>query len=267
MKKLNVVFRLFVMLLFVASCSNDDDSPNYFKELTATKAYSFVEGNITITIDAEKFTDIVVLSSNSDVTIAEVNATTYTISALEAAETMISVQLKNDGHTETKSIDLSFYEHGIKGFSMVEGVEIGTDKTDKILTLLGEPEGKEDSSTGEREYWYYFSKGFSFLINKSTTIADESRLYGIDWKRTISGSEKLGNHYPHEISESLIIANGQVQMDAIISKLGQPDEKHVSATSGSPLKWYVFNEGVKAFFNADTVDDYAGKTVLYMDVF
>tara|TARA_R110002049_G_scaffold90686_2_gene227119 strand:+ start:43331 stop:44134 length:804 start_codon:yes stop_codon:yes gene_type:complete len=256
----------FVFLIFTA-CSKDDDSPIYFKDLTATKAFSFIEGTITITIDAQEFTDITTSSTNPKVMITEVNATTYTIGASEAATTTINVQLKNNGNTETKSIDLSFYEHGIKNFSVVEGIEISVDNADKIRTLMGEPEGKEDSASGEREYWYYFSKGFSFLINKTTTVADESRLYGIEWKRTLNGNEKLGNHYQHEISKPLIIANGQVQMDAIINKLGQPDEKHVSATTGSPLKWYVFNEGVKLFFNSDSIDDYTGKAVLYIDIF
>lgn len=268
MTKLNYLWAVFILAVFFTSCSKDDEgTPVIFTSLTATKAHSFIEDNITINIAGEEFMDVIVTSNNSSVTITELTNISYSIEASEAAVAVISVQLINESNTAIKDLVLSFNEHGVTDFSVVEGIEIGFDKSDKIMALFGDPEGKEDSSSGEREYWYYFSKGFSFLVNKSNTIAEESRLYGSDWKRTINSVELNGSHYSNEISDSMIIANGQVVMDTIINKLGQPDEKHTSTMAGSPLKWYIFNEGAKIFFLSDSIDDYTGKTVLYVDIF
>ncbi|WP_346881916.1 hypothetical protein [uncultured Algibacter sp.] len=273
MTKLNYSFVLTFIALFFIGCSSDDDSKQdlenklvIFKSLTTTKSLAFTEETITLDIDGENFTEILVSSNNPRVTITEVSSTTYTVKASEALNAIISVQLKNDTNIETESVTLDFFEHGVKDFKIVEGIEIDVDKTDKIIGLLGEPEGKADSTNGENEFWYYFSKGFSLWVRKSTGLVYDARVYGINWNRTIDDVEISGIGYPYEIGNSWNLPNAQLRMDDVISEFGDPISKFESSTPDSTLRWYVYND-VVFFFFSDSIDNFAGRPVAYINVY
>lgn len=268
MKKANYFFALTIITLFFSACSKDDDAikdnPVVFKSLTASKEVSFIDESITLNIDGEEFTDVVITSSNPSITVSQVSSTTYTVSASKATKATISVQLKNNSYTEKESIALNFYEHGVIQYKFVEGIEIGVDKTDKIIALFGEPEAKEVPSTGNYDYWYYYSKGFSIVIHKTAKIAVDIRIYNEGWSRIMDDKIVNFSVYPYSIVGAWNFSTAPVNMDAIVNLLGQPLSKHESTTDN--LKWYVYKD-VVFFFFSDSIDDYIGKKVTFMDIY
>ena len=188
MKNTPYLIALFMIMTVSESCSKDDDDVSVeFTSLTASKIHSFVDEPILLTIEGSGFSEVSVVSGEVDpskVVIVKIDTKHYKISALETLRPTI-VHVSLDG--ELKSIDLNFYEHGVKDFKTIEGIQIGVDKKNIIKSLLGEPEGVADTISGDFEYWYYFSKGFYLLIRKLTDVPFLARVYGdFNWERTIN---------------------------------------------------------------------------------
>lgn len=267
MIRLNYFFILPIVLLLFLGCSKDDEEEAnliVFKNLTASKELSFTDSLITINIDGSGYSESIVTSNSLvDVTITKVNKNTYTVKASKAGEVKINVEIKNGNYGETKSIFLSFYEHGIKNYKIIEGIEINVDKTDKVSALLGEPDLITSSSNKLYDVWYYLSKGFFFYIHKTSKIVAQSRVYGIDWGLKVNGKEEKGLHYPYEIGNSLKIANGQTLMDDAIKALGGIYKKE----EGSTRYYYLYERGVVLYFSSNSIDEYVGKPVDYIDLY
>lgn len=266
---------LSILVLFITGCSSNEDSdvvkkddPIIFTSLTASKKSSFIDEVITISIDATAYKDIVVTTNKFSVKATKISANSYEIESTEAIGVRVKVVLENNNSSETKSIDLDFYEHGVKDNVIVEGIEIDVDRSDKLLELFGEPDGKLDSTNGEDEFWYYFLRGLYFSLDKVTKRVGSAYLYSYDgWTRTINDVTFTGELYPYEIGNSKKIAGGQTKMDEIVDIFGEPDEKHKSSNTSSNLKWYVYYGGVVFYFNSDSLDNYQGKPVNSMWVY
>lgn len=272
MTKLNYIFSLSFILLLFTGCSKDDDAIKdleiVFNSLTTTKALNFIDETAIITIDGEEFREVIVTSNDSKAAITKISTTSYAIESSEAIELTINVQLKNNDFGETKSIDLEFYEHGIKDYKIVEGIELNVDKTEKILALLGEPEAKTLNSDESREFWFYFSEGFELVVIKATDIVTDAVVFPTPWDITINGISNIGSIYPYDIANNWNVSNSQLVMDEVIEKLGEPDGKFSSNTTGSKLRRYVYNNPNVSFrFYSDELNDYSNKPVSYIVIY
>jgi len=268
MTKLNHFFALSILALFIIGCSTNEDQPIVFKSLTTSKGFNFIEETASIIIDGTEYSDADVSSNNSIVTITKLSETNYAIEASEAGNVTISVQLKNNDYRETKSIDLEFYEHGVKDFKVVEGIKLNIDKTGKILALLGEPDAKTLNFDASREFWYYFSEGVELVAIKATDIVTDAVVFPVPWSTTVNGVSVSGNVYPYDIANNWNISNGQLIMDEVIEKLGEPDSKFNSNTTGSRLKRYVYSSPNAGFrFYSDDLNDYSNKPVSYIVIY
>jgi len=245
MKKRNHLFLLLFSSILIFSCSSDDSDtntdtePNIVPEISKplvvtpklndldfSKNKAFKEEAIILNINGSDFTDVEVTSSNSNATIKELTPTTYEITASDAGETTITARLLNGTATQSRSIKLEFIEHGVFNSSIVEGITIDASNKDNVLDLLGEPEGKFNStnSTGtESEIWIYASKGFSFNI-RSNNIVQTARLYPSNTSLPINGGERIAvNPYTYLINEELRINSPTATMDDVIAAFEEPE--------------------------------------------
>ena len=273
--KLNHFYLIAFTSLIFFSCSSDDNSnktetnPITINSIESSKQLAFIEETIAINIDAIGYEAIDVTNDNNNTTITKINNTTYHINATEMENVTINVTLSYEDFTETEAINLSFLEHGVINHKIVEGLTLDVDSPDKALTLLGTPEAKTINEDDNEETWYYFEKGFWILMDMNVNQVHYIRLYGYDtWTRTIDNVNYKGNYYPYEIGDGLNISNLQLTMDTVIETYGQPTEKFSSSTTGSTLRVYDYEDIETLFyFNSNSIDNYTGKTVGYINVY
>lgn len=269
MNKLNFLLSLSLAAFFFVSCSSDDSDPEVvFTAMTANKTDVFIEDPITINLEGTGYTDVNVTSNNGKIKIKKVSNTVYEISSTEATTGGVYAELKNNTYHEVKSVNLNFAEHGVKNFKTIEGITVKTDKSDKLLRLLGEPNQKINSTSGSTEYWRYSSKGLSFNVTKSSSIVDAAYAYSSNFYIVLENSEILNyTSYTYGIGNEWKI--NSTNMDAVINTLGAPTTKYSSTTDpNSTLRTYLFaNQNLYISFFSASVDDYAGKAIKSIIVF
>ena len=251
------------------SCSSDNKDPTiFFTSLKANKEFVFTEDSIVLSIDGTGYTTISVTSTNPAITITKATSTSYEIKSSVATSAYIYVELTNNTNKEFKYITLNFYEHGVKDNTTVEGIKVNYDGSAKVLALLGEPDGKLDSSTGTLEYWNYGSKGLKLTITKSSSVVDQIDMYSSNYY--YSNSSNVQTNYtnnPYEIGNSWKINNSSTTMDMIVSKLGLPTIKSTSTTSLTNRFYQYSTEKIVFRFYSDSEDNYTGKKIIYFAVY
>lgn len=253
------------LVMLLASCSSDEKDPAVvFTSLDATKTLTFIEEPITLNLTGSGYKDINLTTSNTKIKITKVASLIYEISSTEATSAKIYAELSNNTYKETKNIDLAFVEHGVKNFKTVEGIMVDTDKSTKVITLLGEPDTKTTSTDGLSEYWIYASKGLCFIITKSSSMVNQIEMFSSYYYYTNSASTQLSyTNYPYEIGSSWKI-NNTTTMDAIITLLGMPTTKSSSSTN----RMYLYSTQRIVFrFFSNSEDDYTGKRIVYFSVY
>lgn len=289
--KINNYFSTFLVVFFLCfSCSGGDDTEEPEKEITISelttfsvdRIHQFISNQANLIIDVDDYSTIQVTSNNNNVVITKIDDLNYKITSTEVGSELISITVIDDKGNQLKGDRrLYFYEHGTRNYNTVEGIKIDTDTSISIFNLHGEPEGKTTSTTTGNtpityEYWYYFSKGFYFIVNKSSDTVIAMRIYGTTWSRTIDDIVKSGSFYPYEIDglSKLNSTNGLL-MDEIIQKYGEPNTKSASSSTLSTLKWYTYNDLSNSipsnqygyfYFFADDIDNYSNKRVLYLTI-
>jgi len=258
---------LLIVTLLSTSCSSDNekDPAVVFTSLSANKTNAFIEETIVLNLEGTGFSDVNVASNNTSVKIIKVTSTIYEISSTVATSTNIYVSLSNNTYKENKSISLNFCEHGVKNYKTVEGITVDTDKSSKVITLLGEPETKTTSTDGLSEYWIYASKGLCFIITKSSSMVNQIEMFSSYYYYTNSANTQvLYTNYPHEIGNGWKINNTNTTMDAIITLLGVPTTKNSFNTNR--MYQYSTQRIVFRFFS-NSEDDYTGKRIMYFSVY
>jgi hypothetical protein len=272
MKKLTLkkvttaLFTLFITLIISTSCSSEDEKDPIveFTSLNATKTEAFIEEAIILNLEGTGFTEVNLVSSNTSVKIIKVSSTIYQISSSAATNTTIYATLSNKTYKANKNISLNFYEHGVKNFKTVEGITVDTDKSAKVITLLGEPDAKITSTDGLSEYWNYHAKGLSFIIIKSSTIVNQADLYSSYYYFTNSANIKISFiNYPYEIGNGWKI-NNTTTMDAVITQLGTPSLKNNNDVN---ILYQYSAQRIAFRFYSDSQDNYTGKKINYFSVY
>ncbi|WP_281297284.1 hypothetical protein [Flavobacterium limnophilum] len=257
---------LIIVTLLSTSCSSDDEKDPIvvFTSLSANKTDAFIEETIVLNLEGTGFSDVNVASNNTSVKIIKVTPTIYEISSTVATSTNIYISLSNNTYKENKSISLNFCEHGVKNYKTVEGITVDTDKSSKVITLLGEPDTKTTSTDGLSEYWKYASKGLCFIITKSSLMVNQIEMFSSYYYHTNSANTQvLYTNYPHEIGNGWKI-NNTTTMDTIITLLGIPTTK--SSSSTNRMYQYSSQRIVFRFFS-NSEDDYTGKKIIYFSVY
>lgn len=269
--KLNYLLTFAFIGLLLFSCSKDEEmetiNPIIFNTLESTKKEVFTDEMITIYVDASGYTDIEVISDVSDLVIDNVVGTTYTLNATEAAEATIEVILTNGNFTKSKSLEVSFLEHGVIDFNVVEGFTLDEDSPFRVRELHGDPDYILVNNDTNQEVWYYFDKGFWIVMNNSTNKTDYMRIYGVNWTRTFDDVEYFGKQYPHEISEGLKIENLQLTISSIVDRFGLPSDKSTNPDNDNLHAYNYQDLEAVFFFLSDDIDDIEGKTVGYMNLY
>ena len=268
--KTNHLLIIIIACVFSFSCSSDHIekiNPIILNSIESSKQFAFIEETISLNIYAEGYSNIEVISNNSNVVIDKVNTTTYKISATKSTEAIIEIILSSDSFTEQKTVDYSFFEHGLIDFKIVEGLTLDKDSPSRVRELHGDPDYISENEDKNEEIWYYFDKGFWILMDNNVNQAHYMRLYGINWSRTFDNIEYIGKQYTYEISEGLKIENLQLSMSTVVNKFGTPTEKFTS-TNNKQLHIYDYEDlEVLFYFQSDDIDDYEGKSVGYINVY
>lgn len=276
MKKLSIknittsILTLCLIGLLSVSCSSSDETPEpdptvEFTKFDVSKTDAFIEDKILIEFEGNGYTDLVITSDNPAVTITKKAATTFELSSATSANAYIYVALNNKTKKASKGINISFNEHGTKDFNTVEGIKKDVDNSSKVLTLLGEPDQKADSSSDPTlEIWTYGTKGLAFFVIKSTTIVKQINMYSsyYDYKTSTAFT-----NYPYTIGNGWKINNDATTMDMIVNELGTPSSKSTSATSSTNRGYTYVNKQLTFRFYSDSEDNFAGKKIIYCSFF
>lgn len=267
-KVTTTLLTLFIATLLSTSCSSDDEKDPIvvFTSLSADKTDVFIEDVIVLNFEGTGFSDVNIASNNTSVKITKVTSTIYEISSTVAATTNIYIALSNKTYKEHKSITLNFCEHGVKDFNTVEGIKVNVDKSSKVLSLLGEPDTKMNSTDGLSEYWRYVSKGLGIVVVKSSTTVEQIDILSSYYYYTDSANTQVPyTNYPHEIGNGWKI-NSTTTMDMVVAKLGNPTLK--STTSATTNRAYQYSTQRIVFrFYSDSEDNYTGKKIIYFSVY
>ncbi|SHG32961.1 hypothetical protein SAMN05443549_103278 [Flavobacterium fluvii] len=257
------------LVMLLASCSSDEKDPAIvFTSIEANKTDIYIDGTITLNIKASGYKDINVITSNTKIKITKVASTIYEISSTEATSAKIHVILSNNTYKDTKNIDLTFAEHGVKNYNTVEGIKVNADLSSKVLSLLGEPDIKTNSTDGLSEYWRYASKGLGIIIIKSSTIVDQIDMYSSNYFYTNSANAQVSyTNFPYEIGNGWKINSATTTMDMVVTLLGVPTIKSTSATSTTNRAYQYATQKLVFRFYSDTEDNYIGKKIIYLSVY
>lgn len=257
MQKTNNVLLLMFLIVLSVGCSSSDDSnpgnPIIFNGFTVSKTHSFIEDVITLEVDGEGFTDIIVTADNPDISIQSLSTTTFEISASEANRGIINVELVNGSNAQSEIKAVNFYEHGIQDFKIVEGIETGVDNISKVIELLGEPEDRFESIL-----LVYLSKGLIFLFENDIVIV--STAFGSMWRIGMDEDfSELGSIYPYPINEIWNFTDNRLTMTDVVNSLGDANTK--SETPNNNTKTFRYSSGVEFEFTSESLDDFQGKEV------
>lgn len=266
MKKLNYALLVTMTVIIFSSCSSSDkDADVVFSSITTNKKDVFIEEPIVVSLEGTGFTETNLTTTNSKVTIKRVTNTAFEVSSTEATACKLYAELKNGSNTQFKYVDLYFYQHGILNFKTTEGITVNTDTSDKILRLLGEPEIKTElTGTTPAEKWEYPSKGFGFIVIKSSKLVTVSYVYSSYFYALLSdGVTKVTyTKYPYEIGNGWALDNVLYTMTNVINKLGTDYIKASSTTTTlRNYKMSVDNQKVYFYFYSDSEDDFSGKKI------
>ena len=263
MKKLKSLIILSFVLFFSISCTKTEvvaeDPAVVFTNMTASKTELFIDDVVTITVEGSGFTDANLTTSNSKIKITKLASTVFEISSKEALTAIIYAELKNKSKSQVKSTTINFSEHGVKNFNTVEGIKVNTDKTDKVLKLLGEPDFKSESTDGTFEFWRYTSKGFDFAIKKSSKNVESATLLSSNTIITIDNVNIRYTNYPYEIGNGWKINDSNTTMDLIVNKFGIPTRKTNSV--GTLFLYEYLSIKSLFYFNSASLDDFDKKVI------
>lgn len=264
--RIPTILTLCLIMLF-ASCSSDEDPAIVFTSLDANKTDVYIDEAITLNINGSGYKDANLVTTNDKIKITKVTNTIYEISSTEATSAKIHVILSNNTYKNTKNIDLTFAEHGVKNYDTVEGIKVNVDLSSKVLSLLGEPDSKTNSTDGLSEYWRYASKGIMFTITKSNSIVNQVDLFSSNYYYTNSANILVSyTNYPHEIGNGWKI-NSTTTMDMVVTLLGVPTLKSTSVSSTTNRMYLYSTQKLVFRFYSDSEDNYTGKKIIYLSVF
>jgi hypothetical protein len=270
MNTLKVVLPFCLFLFLCFSCSSDDKDPEVvFNSLNATKTVLYTEDKTTITIDGTGYTESSLTTSNPYVKITKVTSNTFEVSSTKGTTATIYAEIKNNSYNKMQSITLNFAEHGVVNFNTVEGITRITDKTDKILKLLGEPDDKIDLSSGQTTNWNYPKKGLTFIIDKMTSTVIGMSLYSSNFYYFNSNNTTISFYnYAYGLGNGWYINNLNTTMDMVVNKFGTPTGKSTSTSGSSTLRMYQFSSQRLTFrFYSDSEDNFAGKKIVNLIIY
>lgn len=256
------------LIMLLAACSSDEKDPAIvFTSLEASKTLTFIEEPITLNLAGSGYKDVTLTTSNTKIKITKLASLVYEISSTEATSAKIYAELSNNTYKETKNIDLAFAEHGVKNLNTVEGIVVNTDKSPKVITLLGEPDSKTTSTDGLTEYWRYYSKGLGIIVVKTSTIVDQIDMLSSNYYYTNSSNIQVNyTNYPYQIGSGWKI-NSTTTMDLVVAQLGNPTLKSTSTGSTTNRAYLYSTQKIVFRFYSDSEDNYTGKKIILVTVF
>lgn len=267
MKK--ILLTLFTSLFLIACSSETEESINtiVINSIESSKQLAFTDETITLNINATGFSNLNLTTNANNVTISAIDNTTYTVNTTEAKDIRINLTFTKDDFTETATIDLSFFEHGVINYHTVEGIEIDVDTSDKLTSLLGEPNLMESNNDQTEMRWHYFDLGLRFEVINETNLVTEVRIYGDEFDRTVGDVVNTSGVYPYEIGNSLKISDLQLTTNTVFDTFGTAYETGVqSADNNLFFINYPDIDTVFFFFGSD-INDTENKVIPYMNVY
>jgi hypothetical protein len=261
---------LCLISMLSISCSSDSggDPDVVFTSLTASKTFLYTEETVYLSFDGTGYENVIVSSTNPSVTITKATSTLYEIKSTLAGAANVYIELSNNSNKEFKNITLNFHEHGVKDYTTVEGIKVNYDGSAKVLSLLGEPDYKSDSTSETSEYWHYGSKGLKFTITKSSSVVNQIDMFSSYYYYTNGANQQITyTNYPYEIGNSWKVNNNNTTMDMIINQLGAPTLKSTSTTSLTNRLYQYSTQKLVFRFYSDSEDNYTGKRINYFSVY
>ena len=294
MKKTPLILAYLIFTFLIFSCSSDDyDSmevvrPFEFESLSVSENLSFTDESITLNINRSKFTSIEFIFEDTNMTFNKIDDTTYEINANKASKGNVRVDLTNGDDIESKSVNLEFLEHGVFNSNIVEGIKIDIDKTERLLEVLGEPDGKIEHSSGNTVAWVY-NFGVTFIEVKATKIITSAYIGTYSRNVATDVGDILTKSYPYLVNNTFDFSNSERdKMDDIIDELNLPTFTY-TGTLPNPLSsikggliaptsktrslyQYVYfydnnvNHSISVRFFSNNIDDYTGESIVSFSV-
>lgn len=257
--------------------------PVEFESLSVSENISFTDESITLNINGSNFTSIEFVFADTNMTFNKIDDTTYEINANKASKGNVRVDLTNGDNIESKSINLEFLEHGVFNSNIVEGIKIDIDKTERLLEVLGEPDGKIEHSSGNTVAWVYTS-GVTFIEVKATKIITSATIGTYSRIITTNVGEILSKPYPYLVNNIFNFSNSERdKMDDIIDELRLPTfiytgtlpnplssfkrELRAPTSTARGLYQYVYfydnnkDHSIVITFFSNNIDDYTGENI------
>ncbi len=294
MKNNYLILTTLFVTLFITSCSKnesmDEDiqpiEPVVFESLSASKNILFTNEAVTLNIEGSNFTDVEFVFSDDAMSETKISDNVYEIKSEKALKGDVRVNLKNEEETKTRVVKLEFLTHGVFKSRVVEGIRIDIDTSDRLLEVLGEPDSKAETSSGESVIWTY-SSGVAFSETKATKIIrfafinTSSRIFSTENK------EFLYRAYPYLVNEKFDFSNSDRNfMDKVVDELKVPSFERTSSSGISSATNFKrelrapteTNRGVYEYvyfynnnpdhsfsvtFFANGIDDYKGENILF----
>ena len=282
-KRLLTYTCIAILFFSCSSESNDETPPVAFESFSVSKNISFTDTPIILNINGSNFESSELIFTNDNVESKKINETTYEITASEALIEQIRIRLINGGDIQSKSVMLEFIEHGVLNSNVVEGIKVDTHKTERLLEILGEPDGKIEYSSGTSSGWVYTS-GVTFIVTKATNTIATASINTYD--RAIQAGDKsvLVKAYPYLINGTFDFSDfGRNKIDNIVDSLGLPTFIYTgtlpvgtfsyknqirppSSTARGLYQYVYFNNsdiqnGMSVVFFSNNIDDYMGENI------
>ncbi|MGA9637697.1 hypothetical protein [Flavobacterium sp.] len=271
MIQLKLLIPLCLFVLLSVSCSSDEkkDPQVEFNDLTTSTTDQFIEDVVTINLEGTGYTEANLYSSNTKIKITKIATSVFEISSTVATTATITAELKNNSSNKTKSVTLNFVEHGVKDFNTVEGIKVDVDKSNKVVSLIGEPDYKINSTDGLTEYWIYLSKGLDVHIFKSTTVVTQIAMKSSNYFYTNSENiTAFYTNYPYEIGNGWKINNAATTMDAIVDKFNSSITKSgLNTPPVSNIGYQYEKERLIFRFYSDSEDNYKDKKIIFFTIY
>ena len=289
MKKINLILTSLIFTFVILACSSDDPAPVEFESISVSENLSYTDKSITLNIIGSNFTSIKFVFSDANMTFNKIDEVTYEISANKTSEGTVRVDLTNGDEVQSKSVNLEFLEHGVFNSSIVEGIKINVDNTERLLEALGEPDGKVEHSTGTTVAWVYTS-GVSFVVKKATNIISSAGINTYNKDVITNNGNILVNPYRYLVNNIFDFSDSERDtMDKIIDELHLPTFIHTgtlpnplssykrelrantSTTRGLYQYIYFYNNttdhSISVTFFSDNIDNYTGESISTFSVY
>ncbi|MEC3907174.1 hypothetical protein VOI54_09085 [Tamlana sp. 2201CG12-4] len=292
MIKIIKLITICLLTLVFVSCSNDDndnssDETLAFNRILTTGQKVFAGDVVTIQLDATGVVNSTVsayernssANVNDSISVNKITPTSFEITPKNGGDYNIVFRVSaSEGLEQVKGFRLQVIEHGAN-LNKLEGITINDnsdnpDSSDTILEFLGEPEFKRTRNSST-EAWYYFSKGYFFVVNTSTKNIEAGSIYEDDnWEITFNDVVYTPTPYAYTIPDSLALKTDKINVlkhgiqsfnilegitiddaqtnpdntypdlaDTLLDALGEPEL--ISPRDANADYWYYFSKGFR----------------------